>query len=281
MIDGTATVRGVTVGDGTVYRLRQWPAGLLGSADIRVSDQEIPRRHGLIAGDDYFGGRTVTFSVLIQAGSQTASEEAAAALTAAFAPAPTDEFLDVRVSGTPSEYSLLGRCRGVDVVASRERFTTSGGLEAQCYFMATDPLRYGPEQSVNISLVDPGAGLTFPFTFPIVFSGSSGSGSGVAVNSGTASVYWSATLTGPLTNPRLALVGSGRFVAVAATIAAGQTVVLDAAAGAILLNGSSPRPSWFGAGSSWWQLAPGNNSVQFNADAGSGNATVTWRPGWA
>jgi hypothetical protein len=279
--DNTATLRGLTIGAGTDYRWARWPTGLLDTADIRVEDRFRPRRNGVTPGDDFYGERRIVFELELLGDTRDGGEQLATDLAEAFAASATDEWLDVRVTGTPAEYSLRGRPRGA-IIALGRRFTGGGNPQARCIFVATDPVRYGAEQSLALTLVDPGEGLEFPVTFPVVFSGGGmGSGTAPAVNDGNTPVDWTATLTGPLTNPRLALVGSGRFVRVLATIAAGETVVLDSAAGAILLGGTAPRPQWFGAGSSWFQLEPGSNSILFTVDAGSGTADITWRPGWA
>lgn len=279
MDDATATLRGLTTGAGTSYRWAQWPQGLLGTADIRVADQFRPRRDGLTPGDDFLGGRTIAFEVVIPATSRAVAEASLAELTAAFAPAAADEWLDVCIAGAPAEYALRGRARGCQVSLAR-RFV-SGVIDARCVFVATDPVRYGAEQSVNIVLGAGGAGLVYPVTYPVVYGGGSGTGIGSAPNSGTTAVEWMATLTGPLTNPRLEHVESGRFVRVAATLADGEVLVLDSSSGQLLLGGTTPRPTWFSPGSRWFQLQPGPNSIRLTADAGLGSALITWRPGWA
>lgn len=275
----SATIRGLTIGAGTIYPFRgQAVAGLLDTPAIRATDEPAPRRDGLIAGADYYGGRLIAFEMLLQEG-KAGNEAAASALAAAFAASAEDIWLDVRVTGDPSEYSLRGRPRGATFVIQRDRWD-AGAVDARASFVATDPIRYGPASNIVLSMTALGGGLVFPTTFPAVFGGGGGSGTAPLLNAGSATVDWEATLTGPLTNPRLSLDGSGRFVRVLATIAAGETVVLDSVSGAILLNGSAPRPSWFAPGSRWFRLAAGSNSVTFTADSGSGSATITWRSGW-
>ena len=280
MIDTTATVRGVTIGAGTSYRWTRWPDGLLGTADIRAVDLPFPRRDGVIPADDFVGSRRVAFEVVVLGSSRADAEAKIVSLAAAFAASADDEWLDVRIAGNPSEYSLRGRCRGADVAMS-SRFV-GGVAEARCVFVATDPVRYAQsESSLLLTLAAAGAGLTFPASFPVVFGGGGGAGSGVAVNAGTAEVDWTATFTGPLTNPRLALDGSGRSIRILATLAAGETVVGDSATSSILFGGTSPRPSWFAPGSRWFRLAPGANGLTFTADSGNGTVSITWRSGWS
>lgn len=279
MNDMTATLRGLTIGSGTIYPWRgSGVSGLLDTPTIRSTDSPAPNRNGIIPGADYYGGRLVSFEMLIAEG-KVANEVAAAALGAAFAASDEDVWLDVRVTGSPAEYSLRGRPRGTQVAIRRDRWD-AGVIDVRASFLATDPLRYGPEESAGIVMTAPGGGLTFPATFPVVFGGGGGSGSAAILNVGAAPVHWTAVLTGPLTNPLLSLDGSGRSIRVLATIATGETVTLDSASSAILLGGTTPRPQWFGPGSRWFLLPAGASSVTFTADSGDGSALLTWRPGW-
>lgn len=283
MIDGTATLRGLTIGKGTPYEMPEWPEGLLDTAPVRIVDVERPRRSGVTPGDDLLSGRHVAFFVRVRAGTFAELEQRVSDLAATWAPSDVDEWLDVRLSGTPAEYSLRGRARGIDAPVTRARawLDHGGSINVRCSFMATDPTRYGAEQSVSLVLGAGGPGLEYPVEYPVVYGGGSGTAVGSAVNAGTTDVDWTATLTGPLTNPRLEHVESGRFIRVAATLTAGQTLLLDSSAGALLFGGVSPRPTWFAAGSRWFLLAPGSNSVRLTADTGMGSALIEWRPGWA
>lgn len=280
MIDGTATLRGLTTGSGTDYLWPDWPTGLLSTASIRVDDMPIPLRSGVIPGDDYTAGRDVAIPVMM-IGEMATIEPLLAALGAAFAPGPVDEWLDVRVAGSPAEYSLRGRPRGIEVAMSRTnvRSTGVGRVDALCRFTATDPVRYSAvEESVTLTLGSPGESY-LPFELPVFLGQGGSSGEATAVNVGSASVSWTATLNGPLTNPRLTHVGSGAFIGVQASIDVGETVVVDGVN--LLLGGVAPRPSWLRPGSSPFLLAPGSNVLRLSADAGSGDASVTWRSGWS
>lgn len=276
MDDYTATLNGVTTGAGTAFEWREWPSGL-GTAELRVDDRARPRRSGLVAGDDLYGGREIVF-VLQAQGELPVVEQALTELTAAFAPRTSDVWLDLRITGTPAEYSLLGRPRGCEWLLSK-RFTHHLG-DARATFVATDPVKYGPEQSVSITLGGGGAGLVYPVVYPVVYGGSSLSGIGSAPNDGDTPVDWSATVNGPLLNPRLEHIETGRFVRAEVSLLAGESLVFDSRNAALLFDGS-PRPGWQTAGSSWFRLQPGGNSLRLTADSGSGDALVTWRPGRA
>lgn len=276
MDDYTATLNGVTIGSGTVYQWTAWPTGL-GVPEIRAEDEFRPRRDGITPGDDWLGARTVVFEVQVK-GEHADIEEALSDLSAAFAPRSSDVWLDLRVTGSPSEYALKGRPRGC-VWDLQKRFTHGIG-DARCVFVATDPLKYGPEQTVVISLGAGGAGLAYPVSYPISYGASSLTGLASTPNVGLKAVEWSAEIAGPVTNPRVAHVETGLYVAVDATLESGQTIVLDSRAGALLLGGTTPRPNWLRPGSRWFTLAAGSNSLRYTADSGSGAATITYRPGW-
>lgn len=281
MIDGTATLRGLTTGTGTIYQWSEWPDGLLDTADLRTDDKPRPRRRGITPGDDLPAGKLIPFEIQIIANTVAAGEAALTLLRAAYAPSELDEWLDVRVSGEPAEYAFRGRPRGLKVIMSRDkiRLNSGGVIDARCSFMATDPVGYGPVESVSISLGTPGSSK-LPFILPVVLGLGGGAGVGTATNSGTTSVDWAATLNGPLANPLLENVDTGSFIRVAATIGSGETVELDSESGSVLLNGTTPRPNWFGAGSRWFRLPPGPTSLRLVADSGTGTADVVWRPGW-
>lgn len=271
----TATLNGLTIGSGTIYKWTAWPSGL-GTPDIRVQDTARPRRHGVTASDDLLGARTVTFEVTVQ-GALTALETALTNLSAAFAPSNADTWLDLRVTGSPSEYALLGRPRGVEWDLSR-RFTF-GLADARCTFVATDPNKYGPAVTQAISLPTGTAGLFVPAVGPFVFGSQSGGEASIS-NTGTAAVDWTAVITGPMTTPRLEMVGLSRRVSFDLSLAAGETLVLDSRTGSALLNGSTPRTSTLQPGSRWWQLPVGASTLRLRAASGSGSISVSFRPGY-
>ncbi len=273
----TATLNGLTIGSGTPYTWRAWPTGL-GTPDIRTDDRTRPRRAGVVAADDLLGARTIDFEVQVL-GDRPYVEQALTDLAEAFAPSSADVWLTLNVSGAPATYSMRGRARGCEWDLTR-RFTLRLG-DAKCTFVATDPVKYGDETSVTIGLGSGGAGFVLPATLPGVLGGGSTSGIGSVPNAGSTPVEWTCDITGPVTNPRIEHIESGRFLQLATTLAAGQTLTLDSGTGAVLFGGTAPRPSWLASGSRWFTLAPGSNSIRFVADLGTGTAIVTYRPGWA
>lgn len=276
MTPNTSTVRALTTGRGTPYRWQRWPTNVVGSAEIRVDDEPRAYGRGSIPGADWSGGRTVVHELTVSALDRDEALQRADELEAAFAPADVDEWLVVDIEG--HEFHFRGRCRGVEIPLGR-RFL-SGSFVARAEFRATDPLAYGPEQSIVIHLDDPGAGFVLPIVLPAVLGGTPGGGEATIVNTGNQPATWVAVFDGPLINPRLTQGGTGRAVRVLTEIAGGQSVAVDSDVAAVLI-GSAVRNDLLGPGASWFDLPPGTSSVHFTADSGSGTATITWRSGSA
>jgi hypothetical protein len=276
VINNTATLNGLTIGDGTDYQWTAYPSGL-GTPDIRSDDRVRPRRAGLVGASDLLGGRTVSFEVQVKSTSRSAIETALTVLNAAFAPSAADVWLQVRLTGTPAEYSLLGRARGVEWNLSR-RFTFFIA-DARCTFLALDPLKYGPSLDVSIPLPTGTPGVLAPVVAPVVSAGSSG-GEASLTNAGTAAVDWTATITGPMTTPRLEHVALARRVSFDLALLSGETLVLDSRTGSALLNGTTPRTSALQAGSRWWQLPVGVSTVRLRSASGTGAAVISYRNGF-
>lgn len=271
----TATLNGLTIGSGTIYEWTAWPSGL-GTPDIRAQDTSRPRRHGVTAADDLLGARTITFEIQIK-GTLPVLEAALANLNVAFSPSAADTWLNLRVTGTPSEYALLGRPRGVEWDLSR-RFTF-GLADARCTFVATDPIKYGAAVTTTIGLPSGTAGLLFPASASFVFGAQTG-GEATVTNTGPTPVDWTAVITGPLTTPRLEMVSLNRRVSFDIAVGSGETLVLDSKTGSALLNGTTPRTSTMLPGSRWWQLPVGSSTIRLRAASGSGDVTITHRPGY-
>lgn len=279
MNDYTATLRGLTIGAGTDYRWASWPAGLLDTAPIRAADFARPGGNGSVAGSDFYGPRTVTFEVEILGDGRADAELLLAELREAFARDNADEWLDVRITGTPMEYALVGRPRGVAAAIGR-RFTGGANIQARCSFVATDPLIYGPITSEEIGVSAHTIPATLPFTLGIY-------GEEAVVNAGSAATErWTVTFEapsgGPIVNPRILHVGTGQQVRVDRSVPANNQLVLDGyvGRGVIGVVSTSIVPTSI---SQWFALAPGTNTLRFSADDGthlSSTATVAWRPAW-
>ena len=153
-----------------------------------------------------------------------------------------------------------------------------GRARCRLVFQALDPRLFSTtESAVTLGLSDPG-GFTFPLTFPLTF-GVSGNSDGQAVNAGTYSSDWTASIVGPVTDPKILHSDSGQYVEMSGTVPAGSVLLVSSADKSIILNGS-PRQSWLTLTSRWWELASGSNTIRFRAASGTGSATISWRDAW-
>ena len=279
LADTTATINGLTIGAGTTYRWVSWPEGLVETPSIRLSDRPNAGDHGIIAGRDLMEGRPVSFEVWVLGPTRAEAEANSMLLLEAFAPSELDTTLDVRLTGTPSEYRLYGRTRGC--VGKLGRFV-AGKLIIRCEFMATDPRLYSTTAlSATTGLSTAVGGLAFPAVAPFVF-GSGGTGSSMSCpNDGTLPTPWVATFTGPLVAPQLVHSGSGDDINLSgASIVAGETIVVDSAAKTVLLNGTTSRYNWLASVPNWFSLEPGVNTVTLLGASGSGSVSIAWRSAW-
>lgn len=139
-----------------------------------------------------------------------------------------------------------------------------------------DPFKYGTSaRSMTLSLPATSGGMRFPARFPLRFTGSTVSGDGEATNAGNHPTVPTIRLAGPLVNPAITSQEQGRTVTYRDTIAAGEFVDVDMANWSALLNGVASRSGKL-VGSAW-SLQPGDNTVSFRAQSGSGTAQFQWR----
>lgn len=269
----TASLRGLTLGSGTPFRVARYPQRLLSTATIRRDDQPRVHAHGVTPGGDWLGENILAFELIVSAGSRADALDRVVELRAAFAPANADEWLVVDLDGR--EMHFRGRCNGVEIPLDRRYL--SGTFPARASFVSTDGLAYGTEQTVMIYLADDTDGSTLPNELPTVIGTVAGLGEESVTNVGNQPAEWTATFDGPLTNPRLAQPGTGRFIRLLTDLDVGESIEVDSEVGAVLV-GNGTRNDLLAPGSSFFTLPSGGSSIRFTADAGSGSATIRWRP---
>lgn len=272
----------LVMGAGTRYQNSAHPTGL-GVEDIRAADVAIPYGPGIIAKGDHVAKRDVQlrFHILDDDGATrdpALVEQRLQALRAAWAPVTQDVALHLRVAD--EERILYGRPRGC--IADLRKIT-QGRIMATCRFTGTDPYWYAVDElSADAALVEASGGLSFPATAPFTFGAGSTGNVIIATNPGTAPAPWTATLTGPITNPRVVNESTGALLELSAggglDLLVGQTLELDSAQRSILLNGEASRYDRLSRASRWWSLPPESSTTfRLAGLAGSGAMTVRWR----
>lgn len=253
-----------------------WRSG----APLRVSGEDRPQTDGAFDAPSYRSARTIMIQGVAVAPDAVAAELAVDRLKA---------LLTDMTGLKPLTAHELTRARMAHVrLASEVRAELAGGrreFDYQVTFLAPDPRLYSAEATV-VALALPETtttgGFTAPFTAPFTSLTPEGStGEQTVVNAGTLPVFPTVTIAGPVTDPVLENVTTGRSLRLSYTVAAGDHLLVDFADSAVLLNGATPVDA-HAPGSSFWPLVKGPNLLRYTAFAGpSGSpATITAYSAW-
>lgn len=292
---GQMSYGGVTLGPSGTAQITKVD-GLTGLPDVRNGDQPRPLAQGLMSGYDFLGGRVITLDLQVVAGSGMTMQQNLNALRTAFAitqsisggPLATPQlafnFGEQDLSGNGTVRFVVARVRKFDAQVDLP-FAVNGGSFATpaVQMIASDPRIYDNTlQSSTVGLIVAAGGLTFPLTFPITFSASTG-GLVTASNAGNIDCPPVITITGPVTNPRVQQQTTGQQLQFNLTMANTDVLVLDCYAQTATLNGTVSRMNTLAAGSQWFTIQPGSNTLGFySSDASATGATmqVQWRNAW-
>lgn len=150
----------------------------------------------------------------------------------------------------------------------------------QAQFTAYDPIIYaGTAQSQTGIAVPAGGGLTFPLVFPLTFESSGSTGQVTIYNNGNIETYPTLTITGLMTNPLIRNTTTGETFQLTYTSLVSDTIVIDMKARTVTLNGTTNLLGDVVAGSDWWTLTPGANTVAVSTGSTSDTGTlgISWR----
>jgi len=275
--------RGFTWGGPTAdFLVAPGVTGLADTPSPDTSDRPRLRRPGIHPGDDYPAAREIIIPVEVT-GADTATWEAnRALLKQAMRPDATrgEEPLVFQVPGIAGggKRRVAARPRGLAVPLDLDYFHE---IEVElCRFVATDPAILDNEvTTVASGILSPSTGgLTWPLTWPLTW-GTAAATTSTTTNAGETEAEWSATITGPTTNPLIEHVTSGAVLRLELVVAGGESVTIDSKARTVLLNGSSRSSAL--TSRQWFTIAPGANEIAFRADSGTGTMTLTYRNTWS
>lgn len=280
LADWTMTFNGLTVGDGTPFELARIE-GLADQPDLRTSDRTRLRRHGMLPGDDFLGGRSILLQLEVFGATDADFATNLEELKLALAPGEVEQALRFAIPGV-----AVGGQRRVDARPRRlalpieDRFFYRQPIVTVELF-ATDPRIYDDaEQTIATTLPSAGGGLTFPATFPLLFGAVAVGGSIFANNVGNFPAPWTARIDGPCSNPSIENVATGEKLGFTIDLLTGESLFVDTDARTVLLGGTANRfnalttPEWF-------DLDPGTTELRFRAVTGTtAQLTATWRSAW-
>lgn len=280
--------QGLTFGAGTQYPMLNINAGF-DMVGIASKDPQFPRGEGELIGLDVGKGRDIDFDLWVAPVNGGTIQSLLLPLATAFqVQGNIEQPMWLHIPG----WGVLGF-----MVRTRKRaikidldYSAASLAKPSIRVHATDPLAYGPVQSVTSTGAQPVGGVSFPISFPLTFAAVVGSFS--ADNAGNFRVYPVFTFVGPLDTPTLT-VGTEQFTLYNSaqgsnpTIPSGQQVTVDMRLRTVLLNtigtlSHTSVASWVVAGSSFFSL-PENatTSIGFStSSASTGYVQMQWANGW-
>jgi hypothetical protein len=273
LLDFQVQVGAVVIGPGTDYGVATF-TGLRDGAEHRSSDAPRAQQHGFWAGRDLLGQRVVTIEFDAEGNDHEHLEELLDAIAAATV-IGDEQPISFKLPGQVQR-RFYGRCRGR--VVTNDPNTQAGHMATVTLrFDCTDPRLYADAAELLTTVrAEASGGLTFNVTFPVGFGGAGVGGVVTATNDGTFPAPWTATLTGPLTNPRIENITADKALAFDLVLDPGDTLMLDRLDKSVLLNGTASRYSSL-ITSQWFDIDPGANEIRLTADAGTGQLGITFR----
>jgi len=241
--------------------------------DVDLSDSQRPQAHGSYPGDVFAGSKVVTYTFLLR-GTPDAKAAAVDTLERYLPLDSVERFLTVDDGTGP--WFAMARVTGLHI--PQDKHYRHSPLQCSVQFTCADPRRYALAlKSGTVTLPVASGGLDYPLVYPLVY-GTSASGAVTVSNSGSTETPLRGQLVGPLTNPVLTTTDWSLLFDI--TLAAGETLDLDASAGTALLNGTADRLYTIGNLSDPLEACffkPGDTNLSLSAFAGSGQLNLTYR----
>jgi len=255
----------------------QYPLSGLESPAIRLSSYNNPGAHGQSLSNALYGGRVIAVQGRVRGDDATTYRANKQALASAIA-------LQNDTSGFPITRLLKlslgdGNTYQIPVITTKfnnpEQNPTHSLFQleltaAQWYFESDT------QSSASVGLPQPG-GASFPWIFPLSFSGGGG-GSTTVTNTGAAVAYPTITIPGPVISPVISNSTTGQKIALNLTLVTGDTITVNTKDRTITQGGATNKIGSLMTGSSFWGLAPGDNIITYAANQyDTSTASLVWR----
>jgi len=249
-----------------------------GSPSPTLTLTQRARAHGATDSESFLTPRILSLGGLIH-GADTAAIEAAF------------DRLNAAVSLEPFEIIVLesGRMRNTVVRRQGEVIPTWHSDKLAGYSIliaAKDPRKFGDLITATTRLPFSEGGLTFPVTFPITFTGTSGTGVVRINNPGNTQAPVWLRIDGPIPAGGWTVTHIGKkqslTFATALALGAGEFVTVDMDKREVLAQGQAPR-SGYVTSRGWFSLDPGDNDISFSSQNYSSTAslTISTKPAWS
>ncbi|REE61448.1 tail protein [Streptomyces sp. 3212.3] len=282
-------VGGLVIGTGTLVPVAEITG--FGAPDRRTADVDNPTDDGGFPGVDLLGTRPVS----IEAGIRTPNNPGAALdllaqlqqVTGADSIRKTAgalAALRVKLPGRDVK-RLYGRWRRVEAVSMSQ--AVYGWIPLTLEFTATDPNWHADDSQALVLPLDisnDSEGFTAPVVAPITTGVSDPSQRpGWVTNNGNEAAWPQVRIDGPVTNPKVWVVETGRYLLLQMDLAAGEWIDIDTRPGArwVLRNGSGNAAPALTAGSRMdlFQIPKGTSEIRWTATdyTNTCRLTLSWR----
>jgi len=268
------TLNGYHLNDGTTGAWLDTEVKGLELPTIRTSAGNYAGRDGGYLGSQFFSARDITLQGTVFSSNVAILEQTRQNLQAAL----VSQSVTMGIT-TNAGNSYTINCYLLDFQMPIKKNVFSAPFKIE--LLATDPTIYeNNSYSLPADLAPvSNSGFVLPVTFPIDFPAASTPTT--VTNNGNVAVYPIITLSGVMHNPVITNTTLEQLMGVSLTTAQTDQLVINFAQRTILLNGSSV----FGdmtAGSTWWQLQPGENAITLTTSSGGDTVTGTiqWQSGY-
>jgi hypothetical protein len=178
----------------------------------------------------------------------------------------------------------LVRRSGAQKIADR----LGNAFDFSISLVAPDPRKWSAvETTSNVSMPDTTipSGRTYPRTYPLTYPGGGQiSPTVVATNEGNRSSYIVATFSGGVDQPGVVNVDTGAVVQFDVSLSPGDFFEVDLGANqTAVINGTASRRGALLAGSSWFDLPPGDTALRMVGNPnglGGPSMSVRYRSAW-
>ncbi|MEV7279721.1 hypothetical protein [Streptomyces sp. NPDC093111] len=266
----------------------------LGAAELRTQDVLNPTDDGAFPGVDLYAPRTVRIEAAIRTpGDPAAALDKLAEIEAVAADAKVRRTagalaqLRLRWPGRETKV-LFGRIRRAEAVSTAQAI--HGWIPLDLEFTALDPRMHGDSISsitLPLDISHSGGGFRAPIVAPITTGiATPETRPGWVINVGNAGAWPSIRITGPVVNPRIVHVESGRVLELAVTLGFGERIDVETRPGTrwVLRNGSGNAATALSSASrlDLFQIPPGRSEIRWTATdyTNSSRLAVSWRPAW-
>lgn len=264
-------------------------------AETQVGDLDLPGQDGTVFGRDTKAGVELTFELSVNTRNPQDAKrewgELATRWDAAAVRSRARQVVALRVR-TPGERTVVvyGRPRSLERTSSLALMKV-GRIDGVATFQCADAYFYddtGPDgeggpHSITLTLVASAGdgGIVWPVTWPVVW-GSQGVRQDAVVNRGDAPSWPVITFHGPVAQPSIELVGTGRRLSLDTTLAYDRSITIDTRPWARTIlrdDGASFAGVARGASLSEFQLPVGQTVLAYRGTdlSGQSRCVIEWR----